>query len=324
MQMYLFAGAGSLPNVRAVSGADDAAVVYNEYVHGLSGRLVTDANGGNGLPPQAQPGALGEAWSDYYAMDYLVNQGFQADSGAPGEVVLSVYESLTPTDFRSQPLDCPVGSCPGTAGAGPGGYTFGDYGKILGQPEVHADGEIWSETLWDLRAAVGTETAQSLVTGGLRLTPPIPTFLQARDAILQQAQVVGGTDLQQQAWQVFAARGMGAGAFTSGPEDNAPVESFDVPAPPVNPSALCNGRAAGVVGTGAAERIKGTNRSDVIAAGGGNDRVNGNSGRDVICGGPGRDRIAGGGGNDLIIGGGGRDTCIGGGGKDKGRGCERK
>ena len=41
--------------------------------------------------------------------------------------------------------------CPGRAAAGPGGYTYGDYGKIAGAPEVHGDGEIWVETLWDRR-----------------------------------------------------------------------------------------------------------------------------------------------------------------------------
>ena len=45
---------------------------------------------------------------------------------------------------------------PRAPGAGPGGYTYGDFGKIAGGPEVHADGEIWLETLWDLR---GTPSA---------------------------------------------------------------------------------------------------------------------------------------------------------------------
>ena len=50
--------------------------------------------------------------------------------------------------IRTQPMDCPVGStlgpCHGTPGAGPGGYTYGDFGKVFGGPEVHADGEIWA------------------------------------------------------------------------------------------------------------------------------------------------------------------------------------
>ena len=46
-------------------------------------------------------------------------------------------------------------SCPGRGAAGSGGYTYGDFGRIEAGQEVHADGEIWAETLWDLRTAVG-------------------------------------------------------------------------------------------------------------------------------------------------------------------------
>ncbi len=46
---------------------------------------------------------------------------------------------------------------PARPGAGPGGYTYGDFGRIRGFPEVHADGEIWGETLWQLRGALGSK-----------------------------------------------------------------------------------------------------------------------------------------------------------------------
>ena len=323
MQMYLFGPTQSIPEARAVSGADDAGIVYHEYVHGLTNRLIVDAQGGGGLASEGQPGALGEAYGDWYAYDYLVAQGFQGDSGADGEVKLSVFEVLNPpSPFRTESLDCSVGGpCPGTATAGPGGYTFGDYGRIEGAPQVHDDGEIWSQTLWDLRKAVGSDTAQGLVTGGMRMTPPFPTFLNARDAILQQALATGGESLQSQVWRVFATRGMGVNAFTAGPADVNPIEDFSVPAPPA--AGTCNGRPANFFGTAANERIKGTNGADVINGAAGNDRINGNSGKDTLCGGGGRDRLAGGGGNDRLLGGGGKDTCLGGGGKDRGAGCEK-
>ena len=68
--------------------------------------------------------------------------------------------TTSPHTIRAQALDCPVGA-PGRgparrpARAGSGGFTYGDFGKIVDGPEVHADGEIWAQTLWDLRAAVG-------------------------------------------------------------------------------------------------------------------------------------------------------------------------
>ena len=92
---------------------------------------------------------MGEAWSDWYAADFLSLLGHEPDGPASGEIV-------TGRLGRSQPMDCPVGSagpaCPGSPGAGPGGYTYGDLGRVIEQPETHADGEIWAETLWDLRA----------------------------------------------------------------------------------------------------------------------------------------------------------------------------
>ena len=52
-----------------MNGADDAEIVYHEYTHGLSNRLVDPATGSGSST--AQGGAMGEAWSDWYAADYL-------------------------------------------------------------------------------------------------------------------------------------------------------------------------------------------------------------------------------------------------------------
>jgi extracellular elastinolytic metalloproteinase len=128
-------------------GSDESDIVYHEYTHGLSNRLVVDS-GGNSTLGNVQAGSMGEAWSDWYALDFLVGQGFERDTAAPGEMIIGRYVEFGGQNLiRSQPLDCPVGTtstaCPGTPGAGAGGYTYGDFGKIAGIPEVHADGEIW-------------------------------------------------------------------------------------------------------------------------------------------------------------------------------------
>ena len=154
--------------------------------------------------------------------------------------------------LRSQPWDCPVGAaasvCPGAGAAGSGGYTFGDFAKIffdgieLG-PEVHADGEIWAETLWDLRTrmiaahgtTIGLNRTRALVTDGLRLAPANPTFLQMRDAI-RAVDVNRGFGDSALIWSVFAARGMGYYARTTGNNDIAPVQSFALPPAQNNPN----------------------------------------------------------------------------------------
>ena len=81
---------------------------------------------------------------------------------------------------------------PARPAPGPGGYTYGDFGQISGGPEVHADGEIWGETLWDLRKALGSKTAESLVTRAMELSPANPSFLDMRNSILPADLVVNG------------------------------------------------------------------------------------------------------------------------------------
>ncbi|CAN5254550.1 hypothetical protein BH18ACT14_BH18ACT14_02200 [soil metagenome] len=228
MQMYLFA-----PPFPAVNGADDASVVYHEYTHGLSSRLIADANGFQALN-SAQAGAMGEAWSDWYAMDYLVEVGLAPDAAADGDVILDRYVG----NLRSEGLDCPVG--PSSADCPAGGYSYGDLGTVMGFPEVHADGEIWGQTLWDLRSSVGVLVARSLVTRAMELSPPEPSFLDMRNAILQADTVTGGV-LRNQIWQVFADRGMGYGAATLDSGDTAPIEDFSLPPAPGGPTGSLGG-----------------------------------------------------------------------------------
>ena len=110
---------------------------------------------------------MGEGWSDWFALDLLVAEGELADTAPPAEVFFGAYlsDGSPPSNrpgIRAQAIDCPVGAdaaCPApNAAAGAGGFTYGDLGKVIGAPEVHADGEIWAQTLWDLRDEVGVET----------------------------------------------------------------------------------------------------------------------------------------------------------------------
>ena len=225
-----------LAGIPSANGGDDAEVVYHEYTHGLSNRLVIYPDGNSGLDNQ-QAGSMGEAWSDWYAEDFLNQQGYKPDTGAVGDVVMGelTFNSL----LRTQPVDCPVGTvdpvCPGGFDTGPGGYTYGDFGNIAtfdgvsGAPEVHSDGEIWLETLWDIRQAMPNTTARRLVTRGMELSPPSPSFLDMRNAIIQADVVDNAGANGDLLWQVFADRGMGYFASSVGGGDLHPVEDFSVP-----------------------------------------------------------------------------------------------
>ena len=231
MQLFLFVGDG----FRTVNGGDSAAIVWHEYTHGLSNRLVIHDDGSGALSsPQA--GAMGEGWSDWYALDKLVGDGLMNDTSASGDVDLGHYVDLVAHQVRTQGIDCPVGvvdlRCPG------GGHTYGDFARIAAGPEVHADGEIWAQTLWDLRAAVGRDVAQSLVTEGMRMAPPEPSFLDMRNAILAADAGLGGSS-RNAIWQVFAARGMGYRAYSDGADDVAPRQDFSLP--PSGPSGVVTG-----------------------------------------------------------------------------------
>jgi extracellular elastinolytic metalloproteinase len=228
MQMYLFHGVPGFP-LPSANGGDDAEVVYHEYTHGLSDRLVVYPDGNSGLTAW-QSLSMAEGWSDWYAEDFLNNQGFKPDSATIGDVVMGeiTFGGL----LRSQPVDCPVGgsasACPGGASTGPGGYTFGDLGKVSWSPDTHADGEVWLETLWQIRQVLGAPTAESLVTRAMELSPPAPSMLDMRNAILQADLVDLAGANQDALWAIFAQRGMGYLAY-SVPGTPRGTEDFRTP-----------------------------------------------------------------------------------------------
>ncbi|MHC5904088.1 M36 family metallopeptidase [Streptomyces sp. S6] len=254
MQMYL---------VRPASGAyarnsgDESDVVYHEYTHGLSNRLVVDTSGVSTLRG-AQARAMGEGWSDWYAEDFLVAQGLEKDTAVVGDVRVGKYWTGGGT-IRTEPLDCTVGApadaCPGTSPVGSGGYTYGDYGRLSGYPEPHDDGEIWAQTLWDLRRAVGGAKAESLVTRAMELSPDNPSFLDERNSILQADLVIDGGKLQKKIWQVFAHRGMGYFAAATDGDDTEPAEDFSTPPPADTPRGTLTGRVTDQVSGAPADGV---------------------------------------------------------------------
>jgi hypothetical protein len=233
-QMYLFNWPFAPDPFRQVNGGDEGSVVYHEYGHGLSNRLVVDA-GGNSTLGNIQAGSMGEAWSDWYAEDFLVAQGFVTDAPGVADILEGDYVSGGDDLIRTEPLDCKVGSsdpaCDGDprGTAGTGGYTYGDFGKIIGRPEVHADGEIWSQTLWDLRNALGSNTTEGIVTRAMELAPSNPSYLDMRNSTLQADLVANGGANHDTIWSTFAHRGMGYFAGAVDGDDAFPVENTALP-----------------------------------------------------------------------------------------------
>ena len=112
--------------------------------------------------------SMGEAWSDWYALDYLVNQGLdQGQPGTPGDVdVGDVRRRAATTGIRSRADRLPGRlhgrGLPRHQGTGRGRLHLRRLRPDLRRTgDVHAAGEIWAQTLWDLRGALGSRAAPS-------------------------------------------------------------------------------------------------------------------------------------------------------------------
>ncbi len=223
---------GAAPNFRTMNGGDDASILYHEYTHGLSNRLVRDADGAGALnSPQA--GAMGEGWSDWYAKDFLVSQSLEARHGGAGRRPHGrLHRRHRRTRSAKPGLDCPVlGASAARASptatsarstAGRGALRRRDLGR-------DAVGPANRDRLVE---------ARRIVTQAMRLSPPEPSFLDMRNAILLAASAAQ----RDAVWTVFAGRGMGYYASTTGSEDISPVEDFTTPPLPGAPRRTISGR----------------------------------------------------------------------------------
>jgi hypothetical protein len=215
------------PPFRQVDSALDADVIYHEYVHGLTTRLVggpfsVGALGG------FQGGAMGEGWSDAYSCS-ITNDPVTGEYST-GNRELGIRD----VNYAASPL------------------VYGDFGNRSGPlsaanitggialdktflPEVHQDGEIWASVLWDLRTALGQATYEQLITDALKFTPSLPSMLDARDAILIADVAANGGSHAFSIWSVFAARGMGISARADNSDDTVVFQAFDTLSRPLLP-----------------------------------------------------------------------------------------
>ena len=157
----------------------DSDIVYHEYAHGLSWRMIGGMSG-----PLA--GALGEGNSDGIAM--LIN----------GDPVVAEYSASSPTGIRRNRYD---------------DYPR-NYGDVTGTG-VHNDGEIYAAIVWRMIELFGTSRRAELFTyvvDGMNYTPSTPAYEDMRDGIL--ASVANGSTPEDCAlvWQAFAQYGVGVGA----------------------------------------------------------------------------------------------------------------
>jgi extracellular elastinolytic metalloproteinase len=205
--------------------AFDSTVVFHEYMHGVTHRLVGGAMNDHALD-EPQSKAMGEGWGDYIAC--TVNE----------VVTVGHWVKRRPEGIRSARYD---DSYPGRYGnIGTGLYT-----------QAHRVGEIWCATLLQLNrnldarlgAPQGRNLALQLVVDALKLSPANPNMLDMRDAILRALDSKHtaappaprlGDDQYEAAkaeiWKAFAKFGMGANARSAGAKFDGVVGDSTLPA----------------------------------------------------------------------------------------------
>ena len=178
MQMYLWNK--STPNR---DGDVDADVVFHEYGHGLTWRMIGNMSG-----PFA--GAIGEGMGDVLAI-------YMNDNDRVGE-----YSANNSLGIRR--------------------FAYTDYPNTYADMRgaVHDDGEIYAAALWKLRQlwtaqGLGENELWNRIVDGMNFTPARPAYENMRDGILAAVDAANSPNEAAercQVWTAFAQLGVGFGA----------------------------------------------------------------------------------------------------------------
>lgn len=228
-------------------GTLDNGVVAHEWGHYISNRLIGDANGISNL----QAVGMGEGWGDFHAALLIareedamnpVNANWRGAFALAGYAGATVDPAAYYFGFRRYPISADFAKNPlmfkhiqdGVAlpAASVAPLAFGASGADNSQ--VHNTGEVWAAMLWECYVTLLTdprytfEQARSRMkkdlVGAYKATPLMPTFIDARDAVLAVTAASDMTDFAN-FWAAFARRGIGMGATAPDrdSQDNSPV-----------------------------------------------------------------------------------------------------
>ena len=239
-------------------GTVDNQIVFHEWGHYLSNRLIGNGNGLN----TNMAGGMGEGWSDFTAMLALTVR--EDDTATPsnatwnGAYALATYATGAPsgvnnsyyfgirrypysTDMTIDPLTFKHVQNGIALPVGPP-VAFGQTGSA--NSEVHNTGEVWTSMLWECYAALLRDTQgatprltfteaqgrmRNYLVASYKMTPVSPTFLEARDAVLAAAFAYDYED-GRLFGQAFAKRGAGINAISPdrfSATNSVVTESFD-------------------------------------------------------------------------------------------------
>jgi uncharacterized repeat protein (TIGR01451 family) len=224
-----------LPGPTGLDSDFDNGIIAHEYAHGISNRLTGGRLQSGCLDRTQQLEQAGEGWSDFFTLAMTTTSANYADEPR-GIGTYSDGQAVTGGGIRTNPYSRSMLVNDDTYSIVSGLIT-GD--PTVGAYPVHRIGTIWCIMLWDLYwnlvdeygfdddlilGTGGNNMAMQLVMDGFKLQPCNPSFVEARDAILEADIVNYGGANQCLIWETFARRGLGVNAAEGGVEDfNLPV-----------------------------------------------------------------------------------------------------
>ncbi|MEV6270624.1 M36 family metallopeptidase [Kribbella sp. NPDC051936] len=162
-----------------VDDAEDAEVIWHEYGHAIQDDVVP------GFGESEEAGAMGEGFGDYWAvtMSVPVSKGFE----------LPCVMDWDATSYTTNEPHC---------------LRRTDTGKTTDDKtgEVHDDGEIWSNALWDIHKALGRTKANKLILEATFFYDPDTSFAAAAQDTVQAARLLYGKAAAQAVTDAFKAR----------------------------------------------------------------------------------------------------------------------
>ncbi|WP_328993556.1 M4 family metallopeptidase [Kribbella sp. NBC_01245] len=171
-----------------VDDAEDGEVIVHELGHAVHDAQVA------GFGASLEAGAIGEAWGDYFAV--TVGDWVAKKYGVAVKAPLACVMDWDATSYTSTVPHC---------------LRRLDTGKhypedVVGR--VHADGEIWSQALFQIRTALGPTAADRIIVNAQFAFAPDTTFAAAARQTVATAQSMYGARQAAVVQKAFADRGI--------------------------------------------------------------------------------------------------------------------
>jgi Fungalysin metallopeptidase (M36) len=174
-------GTGKLTITLGKGGVDDAEDIVHEYGHSVQDNQVP------GFGSTLESGAIGEGFGDYLAVTVSAHEAPTSDEPCVADWDSISYTSTVPHCLRRVDGDK-------------------HYPEDL-EDEVHADGEIWSRALWDIRTALGPKLADTIIIRAQFGFAADTTMRAAAAATIATAGMYG-TPAKNAVTAAFAGRGL--------------------------------------------------------------------------------------------------------------------